>query len=342
VSGDSSSFDQRAGTTNDIARIYACDVSRLRNSPTRFRYFTTKTTDQQWLVRLLSLYKATIGKLRQSDTTTGLSRNRATYTRAPMDSTPTEHQTYLSQPTWSNRLVSFLLALATTVLIALLMLAMGAIMPGEDKKVAPLVSMQFSHDAANKPQQARAAAKHSPAPPRTQPPTPQKPVVKPPVPTSSLLNMSHQEFAAADISNLPKHSDQSSGDNTAGNSTSTYGPGDGPGGVHLFNAEWYREPTRAELATYLSQTNAQGEWATIACKTIEHYHVENCQELDESPPGSGLARALRQAAWQFLVRPPRVDGHVLIGSWVRIRFTFTKAVSSEPAASTMPGADDGR
>jgi protein TonB len=80
----------------------------------------------------------------------------------------------------------------------------------------------------------------------------------------------------------------------------------------------------------------------IACKTIEHYHVENCQELDESPPGSGLARALRQAAWQFLVRPVRVDGHVMIGSWVRIKFTFTKAPSSGPVESTMPGADEGR
>ena len=153
--------------------------------------------------------------------------------------------------------------------------------------------------------------------------------------------MSKQEYAASDISKLPSHASEGSGSSGSGNSSS-YGPGDGPGGVHLFNAEWYREPSRAELATYLSKTNSQGEWATIACKTIEHYHVENCQELDESPPGSGLARALRQAAWQFLVRPPRVDGHVLIGSWVRIRFTFTKAVTSDqPTVDAVPGADNG-
>jgi hypothetical protein len=257
-----------------------------------------------------------------------------------MDSTLPEHQTYLRHPTWGNRLVSFLLAAATTVLIALLMLAMGAFVPSENSQVSPLVAVQFPHPAGAKTRHAHATAKHSPSPPRRQPAVPQ-PQVKPPVPVTQLLHMSKEEFAASDISNLPKHT-EGSGDNTSGNSSSTYGPGEGPGGAHLYNAEWYREPTRAELATYLSQTNAQGQWAMIACKTIEHYHVENCQELDESPPGSGLARALREAAWQFLVRPPRVDGHVLIGSWVRIKFTFTKTVSSEPAGPAMPGADDGR
>jgi protein TonB len=258
-----------------------------------------------------------------------------------MDSTLTEHQTYRGQPTWRNRLVSFLLAAATTVLIALLMLAMGVLVPSENSQVAPLVAMNFNQPAGAKVKQAHAAAKHSPAPPRNQPPVPQ-PQVKPPVPVTQLLHMSKEEYAASDISNLPKHA-EASGDNASGNSSSTYGPGEGPGGVHLYNAEWYREPTHAELAPYLSQYSAEGgDWAIIACKTIEHYHVENCQELDESPPGSGLARALRQAAWQFLVRPVRVDGHVMIGSWVRIKFTFTKPPSSEPAESTMPGADEGR
>ena len=240
--------------------------------------------------------------------------------------------------------MSFLLAAATTVLIALLMLAMGALGPGDGHKISPLVAILFPKESGAKVAHPHphTTTSHPSPPPRPAPPVPHPRVVKLPVPVTPLLSMSKHEYAATDISKLPSHA-EGSGNSTSGDSASTYGPGEGPGGVHLYNAEWYREPTHAELATYLSQTNGAGEWAMIACQTIEHYHVENCQELDESPPGSGLARALRQASWQFLVRPPRKDGQVLIGSWVRIRFTFTKAISSGPADSdAVPGADNGQ
>ena len=103
------------------------------------------------------------------------------------------------------------------------------------------------------------------------------------------------------------------------------GAGDGPDGAHLYRADWYRKPTDAELAPYLTRGTPPGAWGEIACRTIDRYHVEDCRELGESPPGSGLSRALRQAGWQFLVRPPRVDGKAQIGTWVRIHFSFTRA-----------------
>ena len=44
----------------------------------------------------------------------------------------------------------------------------------------------------------------------------------------------------------------------------------------------------------------------------------------ESPRCIDLAkgRAVLAAAWQFRVRPPRRNGQLLVGSWVRIRIDY--------------------
>jgi len=148
-----------------------------------------------------------------------------------------------------------------------------------------------------------------------------------PVPTQAptqLIKLSHEEFAASDIAMIGKKRAEQASAESAANTNGTYGPGGGPNGARLYAAAWYREPSNAELRPFLTGASPEGAWATIACQTVERYHVENCQELDEYPLGSGLARGLRRAAWQFLVQPPRVDGKPQLGVWVRIRFDFTK------------------
>ena len=142
---------------------------------------------------------------------------------------------------------------------------------------------------------------------------PAKPTIVPPR-ESPWLELSKAEMAAADIGKMPKGAGGSAG----GDSEQV---GRAPNGEILYAAEWARRPTSTELGGYLPR-NAQDGWGLIACRTIEGNRVEDCIELDQSPRGSHLASAVRQAAWQFRVRPPRKNGRPLIGSWVQIRIDY--------------------
>ncbi|MGC4251608.1 MAG: hypothetical protein QM605_09155 [Sphingobium sp.] len=160
---------------------------------------------------------------------------------------------------------------------------------------------------------------------------PPRPVEKPPeLPPSPLpfLVLDSNQMAAADIGKMPK---KGQGQGAAqGDSAQVAGPGEGPGGVQLFAAEWYRRPRDAELSPYLPGNAPPDGWGEVACKTVDNYRVENCQALGESPMGSGFARAVRLAAWQFQVLPPRVNGKVMVGSWVRIRIDYSRKVVGGP------------
>jgi periplasmic protein TonB len=154
---------------------------------------------------------------------------------------------------------------------------------------------------------------------------PVKPTITPPSPPSPKsqpwIEMSHDQLAAADLRNIPAAGEGSEGDSEL--------VGRGPHGELLFNAEWAREPTDSELSGYLPPNPPDG-WGLVECKTIPGDRVDDCVELDQYPHGSHLAAAVRQAAWQFRVRPPRKGGKELVGSWVRIRidYSFTRSSSS--------------
>jgi protein TonB len=97
--------------------------------------------------------------------------------------------------------------------------------------------------------------------------------------------------------------------------------GTAPNGEPLYAAAWYREPRPDQLRGYLSTARGPG-WGLIACRTAPDYRVEDCVALDEYPEGSQINRAVLAAAWEFRVRPPRLGGRTLVGSWVRIRIDY--------------------
>jgi hypothetical protein len=223
------------------------------------------------------------------------------------------------------RLTALALAVAIAVAIVVALIALGVLPPVIPRDVHPLRTFDVVpvvpspvHTVSRVVKPAGSAA------PRKVTPVPQpKPQSAAPTPPS-FIQMDSTAFASADIGKIapaPGTSD-SDGAGSGKDSKAAYGPGEGPGGAPLYYAEWYREPSNAELSTYLPAGGPVTGFALIACKTVEAYHVENCRVLGETP-GSGLGGAMRRAAWQFLVRPPRLGGKPLVGAWVRIRIDFT-------------------
>lgn len=248
---------------------------------------------------------------------------------------------YLNQASLRSRTVSFLLALAIAILVILMLLRLGliSVAPPEPKPLPVIVEMQKSGSEAapQKTKAAKAKSAHSATKikvvdkPHTAPKTP--PTPKPPIPWN-VIPLSSEEMADSDIASKPQRSTQTASADTGGDAGatgkgngSTYGPGEGPGGEQMYNVDWYRRPTDAELSFYMPKNGAGPGYGEVACKMIANYHVEDCHELGETP-GTGYARTLRQAAWQFLVRPPRVGDRPMLGTWVRIHFDFTERKAS--------------
>lgn len=158
--------------------------------------------------------------------------------------------------------------------------------------------------------------------PRPVPPRPPVILPKPAAPPNrplDLLVLTKEEMAVADISKLGTAAGRGVAVAEANDDSPVVGRG--PRGETLYAAEWAREPTDTELRGYLPQ-NAPDGYGLIACKTAPQNRVEDCVELGQSPRGSRLASAVRQAAWQFRVRPPRKNGRPLIGEWVQIRIEY--------------------
>lgn len=232
-----------------------------------------------------------------------------------MSPEPSVPSRYLAAPSWRVRAAALVIALTIVALIVVTMIKLGIVDRLGGPRAPHLVTVaeidQNSGGGSQRLKPPARTAVRRVAPPRlpqiTPHPTPSAP---------SFIHLSKEEFAAADIGKMAKP------EGDADQGASTYGPDEGPDGVRLYRAEWYHRPSDAEIDGYIKNAAPSGAWAEIACRTAEHFHVEDCQELEESPPGSGLSRSLRQAAWQFLIRPPRINGAPQIGVWVKIHFDF--------------------
>lgn len=236
-----------------------------------------------------------------------------------------------------QRAGALVLAVVLHLLIFALFLLQRSI-PAVVKMGPQLKAFMLTPQAKDDGEQAKAktkTAKHKSDEAKAQPtpPPPPPPPKRPPptVPSDNKLPfilVTGDDFAASDISRMT--SLKAAAASPGQDSQADYGPGEGPGGATLYNADWYREPSNAQLSGYLPAGAPRAGWGLIACKTIEHYHVDDCITLGESPLGSGFGRAVREAAWQFLVLPPRINGRPMIGSWVRIRITYTNGGAAGP------------
>lgn len=230
--------------------------------------------------------------------------------------------TYRTAPAWDATTVTrrgsgLGLAVAINLLILLVMLSLGTAHFRPKKAGESLVV-----DLIPNPSEQMTAGKSDISESRDRPKTPPVPPPPPmPVPRSlDMIELTREEFAAADIRKLGR----SKGAAQQAAADDSEPVGRAPNGEVLYGAEWYRRPTDMELAGYLPRNAPEG-WGLIACRTVAGHRVEDCVELGNYPPGSRLAGAVRQAAWQFRVRAPRKNGKELVGAWVQIRIEYLQA-----------------
>ena len=248
--------------------------------------------------------------------------------------------TSLSRPDWRlsedarRRAVGLFAVALIHLAFAALLLSLAP--PIVRLKMAEMVmfSVDTPSDKPKAPEEAKPEAKASPA--KTVAPTPRPEVRQPPVQPTSAIERPEtviplesppaapevapaQQKPAAPVGPMfgppaPRRSTDSGADTPRVE-------GSGPNGEPLYAAAWYREPYDDELKGYLSTAHGPG-WGLIACRTAPDYRVEDCIIIGEYPNGSGIARAVQAAAWQFKVRPPRIAGRYQVGEWVQIRIDY--------------------
>jgi len=234
------------------------------------------------------------------------------------------------------------LLLEAIIILAILSLSMRSGGPAAGTRGLNTFSLEAESDSASSAKKNEAKTpvtkeqQQTITPPLPIPLLPPVNPVKAPPPSPDYIKVSKSEFDAMDLSKFPASGGSGSGEGKGNGqgAKGMMGPGLGPGGAQLYPVAWLREPYDSELAPYLAAIKRipPGASADIACRMAERNRVENCQIIGETPRGTGLAKALRLAAWQFLVKPPRIDNKPQLGVWVRIHFGFKARAIDEGTA----------
>jgi protein TonB len=241
---------------------------------------------------------------------------------------------YANRPTLGSRATSLAISAALVALLIWMLIRMGLLpdtLPSGRPGTLTTINVQGDRPSHAGARAIKAPVKHQTAPPTVArialPATTPPKVPPPPIPW---IHLSHDDFVQSDISTKPNRAAEAatsgqgeqSADNGAGAGDDN-GAGGGQQGDRLYKADWYpRPPTQAEMDFYTRHTAHIEGWGEIACRTVPRWGVEDCRALGETP-GSGFARAMVDASWQFHVMPPRVNGKAMVGTWVRIHFDFT-------------------
>ena len=229
------------------------------------------------------------------------------------------------RPLFRSRAAAFVAALLAHLLLVGLVLTL----PPKFQKLAPpeLASFHLLPNPRPAPKPAPRAKTVTKVRQPKSAAAPKAPAPAHVVATPTKLNILPIELATSDIGKLPSHpaaEPPAGGSGGSGDGDSSVASGQGPGGETLYNAEWFTEPTDAQLSFYLPRDRRVTGWGIIACRTAPRYRVEDCVPMEESPFGSRISQSILQAAWQFRVLPPRLGGKAMVGSWVRIKITFSE------------------
>lgn len=237
-----------------------------------------------------------------------------------------------------RRIVSLVLTAIVHLLLLLMLLRIAPFIPSSGPPQSKTVTFDVAAEGENATPRPTAKArekggsraKAAPTPPP--PPPPKQPPQERPAPVAlppGFIMMSRDQFASSDIDRMPRSPGNAGAAKAegSGDDSADADAGGSGGSERLYDVDWYRKPTSAELGFYLPKRPGLSGWGMIACRTAANYRVEDCREIGQSPAGSGFARAVREAAWQFRVLPPRVGSRPVIGAWVRIRIDYVEGTA---------------